>query len=581
MRNFVLFFFLVLTVVPFLSSQALPERAPGGEIKKGKWIGYLKPDDSRDAIALTLDVYLVKPDDIDESPRLTLLFKLGLGGYLSSEYETESFEALEYDWEQGLLVLDNPRNEMVINAFVYSSPRTQMEGKVYLRSAATTATLFLEWQTDEPEEDGPPTSPREKLALAPSLTGQYEGMCGTEKAVLQLETAKGLTLELPFPTTGLHHYKITGVMGVENGLCPRVNPPNLPQWCVDHAFSSGSYDFFQRKLYLSGMLETDECTREGEDLTCRMRLLPKGGEKTDLVEETCKFHKVRHTIANFTASLRRFHVAATAEQRKELPPPVLPLSKDLVAAANGTFFGFLHNEYLDRYQPLRLIVNTTTSTEFQHNPNNVFVSVSAVLNFGSDLSGDFSPQQFDKRSLYLVPGYTLNSEESDTFLQVTEWKKGFISGEWYSRAFGRVGTFEVVKGNGLPVIAPEARFVDSIAGHFRGPGEKDPTLKDYWDLRLVVPKQPRSPLRSYVVFQGNTQLFAGGVSWPIRKILGGAYDFYTGAIAFMTDDNGAPESKLVNGIVDGPSKMRLFWPNERSWAVGVFDYELGTHLRVP
>ena len=266
-----------------LKGWAAPARVPGGEIKTGKWVGYLKADDSQDAIALTLDVFLVKPDKLDESPRLTLLFKLGLGGYLSGEYESEMFDDLQYDFDQGLLTLDESRNEMVVNAVVYSSPKTQMEGKVYWRSAPTPATLFLEYQ--DPDDDGSVPKAATPL-LAPSLAGQYEGTCGKEKAVLQLETAKGLTLELPFPTTGLHHYKLTGVMGVENGLCPQVNSPDRPQWCVDHAFSSGSYDFFQRKIYLAGMLETEECTRDRDELTCGMRLLSKTSESSEVVEET-------------------------------------------------------------------------------------------------------------------------------------------------------------------------------------------------------------------------------------------------------------------------------------------------------
>lgn len=551
-------------------------KEPGGEIKTGKWVGYLKPEGTTEAIALTMDSFLLKPDSVKESERRVLVFKLSLGGYQSTEYETQTFENLDYDFDLGSLTLDDPHNEMVISAVVYSNP-VQMEGTVYLRSAAMRGTLKLDFVTDEPEDepdDGKPARPM----LVPKLAGQYEGVCAGKKAVLQLETAKGLSSDSTTPTTGLHHYLITGVVGVENGLCPRVNPPSRPNWCVDHAFSSGSHDFYQGKLSLSGTLETEECTREGDEFSCRMRLLPK--EDGPLVEETCRFRKTQSSTTELTVYPRRFHVSATAEQKLPLPTEDPPASKALVDAAKGSFYGYLHHETMDRYEPLRLDISATTSSVHPHIPSNVFASVSAVLGFGRQLtSAEYWAQQFNRRSLYLVPGYTLMSDESDTFLQVTEWKQGFISGIWFSRSFGRVGSFEVVKSAKLPDLSPSAKMVGGIAGRFLGPlGNED---KDYMDLRVVVPKQPRFAEKSYLIFQGNYQLVAGGVPWPIKKIARGSYDIYTGAVGWNAEAASGGEMTLVTGYSDGPIGLKVFWPNDRNWAVGVFDRVLGSLNRTP
>lgn len=550
------------------------EKKVGGEIKNGTWVGYLTPEGGGDAVPVTMESFLVKPDSIKEFPRLNLLFKTSLGGYFSKEYETEIFEVLDYDFDQGLLPLNDSKNEMVVNAVVYSSPKVEMEGTVYLRSAAIRGSIYLEYLTDEPEGDD---TKRAIPPFIPKLSGQYEGKCGLENAVLQLETAKGLSWETPVPTTGLHHYLITGVVGIENGLCPRVNPINRPNWCVDHAFSSGSYDFYQKKLFLSGTQETEECTREGDGFVCLMRFLPKD-ESKPLVEETCRFRKVKEPITPFKVYPRSYHVASTPEQKTPLPPAEPPASKDLVTAAQGAFYGYLHHESTNRYQPLRLDVIATTSTENPHNPNNVFVSVSAVLSFGRNISSEYWAQQFDRRSLYLVPGYTLISGESDTFLQITEWKKGFISGTWFSRAFGKVGTFEVVKGAKLPEIPVGAQMVEGIAGRFRGAEEMGG--KDYWEMKLLVPKQPHFLEKSYMIFQGNYQLFAGGASWPIKRIFRGAYDIYTGAVGWSIDDSTAGETKLVTGYFDDKKGLKLFWPNDRMWAVGIFDQTLGSYKRI-
>lgn len=568
---------------------AAPGKTPGGPMKLGKWIGYVQPEGSRDVIALSMDAFLVqKPEEPKQSESLYMLFKLGFGGYLSPEYESEIFEVLEFDYEQFLFTLDDPRNEMVITAYLYQKPRPNIEGQVAFRTGVT-GKLYLEYQSDVPGLP-PPVKPP---PFVPKVGGQYEGICGDEKAVLQIETGKGLTAEAPIPTTGLHHYLITGTVGIENGECSRVNPPERPTWCVDHAFSWASYDFVSGKLFLSGTNQTEECIREGDTFTCRMQYISKKANGK-LVEDTCRFRKSGDVASAYKPFRRKFHVVPTEAQKEPLPASAPPLSTELVTAARGSYYGYLHHEMLDRYQPVKFNVITSTSTENLHIENNVFASVSPVLYFGRGIGSELWAQQFDKRILYLIPsnplvptspkviipGFTLGSQESDTFVQPTQWTRGFIAGVWYSHAFGRVGTFELVKGDALPPLPAEASVVEAIGGHFRGPEEKSNGGTDYRDTRLLVPKQPRARNKSFISFQGNQFLKAGGVNWPARRISQGAYDFYTGGIAWMTDDDAGGEQKLVSGFVDGTRGLKLFWPGDRDWAVSIFDHVWGSFPRV-
>lgn len=548
---------------------------PGGQIRFGKWVGYLTVEGSVDSLALTMDSYQFREEGVTEFPRLLMLFKIGFGGYSTAEYEAETFRDIQYDFSNGVLTLDEPDNEMIINAVVYSNP-TALEGSVQFRSTGLTGRLFLQYRDDEPGSgDIEPPPP-----LAPTLAGQYEGLCGTEKAVLQLETGRGLSADLPPITAGLSDYYVTGVLGIANGLCSQVNAPSRPAYCVDHAFSSGTYDFVQGRLALSGVLETNECTRNGLELTCKTKIFPSTPGATDLVEATCQLRRVAPRPAPFVLAERLYSVSTTAEQRKPLPDPSAPLNKDLIAAANGSFLGFLHHEGLDRYQPLRLNVAATNSTPNPHNENDVFASVSSFLYFGRHLSTEFWGQQMDRRALFLAPGFVLTSEQSDSFIQISGWKKGYIYGIWYSKAFGRVGTFQVVKGSSLPSIDQDAKMVESVRGGFHGPLERGPNGKDYWDANLIVPRQPRGAGKSFIIFQGNARLTAGGVSWPSQRIPQGAYDIYSGAVSWMADDGANSESRLVSGQIDGTAGLGLFWPNERAWSVGVFDRELGTYVRV-
>jgi hypothetical protein len=237
----------------------------------------------------------------------------------------------------------------------------------------------------------------------------------------------------------------------------------------------------------------------------------------------------------------------------------------------------LHHEYQDRYQPLRLDVDATTSTTTPHVENQVFVSANPVLFLGRGLSRTLWAQPFERRTFYPVPGFTLQGNRSDAFLQVARWRQGYISGVWYSSAFGRVGTFELVKGTAFPALPAQARVIEDIGGEFHGTPEMAP---DYLDFNMVFPRQPQSSDLSYLVFQGSTQLFAGGTPWPVQRIVYGAYDIYTGSLSWMSADVSPAEPELIIGRVQSDRELRLVWPNERAWAVGIFDWAEGSYLRV-
>ncbi len=564
----------LVVLTAFLPTLSFAQTSGVNEIKVGKWAGYLKMDGATDAIALKMDSYYVEPNDFKDFQYLRLVFKMSLGGYLSPEYETETFNELQYDWYSGVLTLDEPKNQMVVRATVTGGLRPKMEGTVEIRRSTPPASgkIFLQYRGDGPADWDSPED------LVPSLAGQYEGTCGGKSSVLQLETGKGLTREVPVMTTGLHHYNITGGMGIENGYCPRTRAAGLPSWCGDHVFTAATYDFFQSKLYLTGIRHTDECSRNGGELICKTEVLTKtAGGEVELVPDTCRFKKQNAMVnSKFKIFPRLYSLTPSDEQSKSLPSSGPKEVKDLAAAMDGTYFGYLHHEYRDRYQPIQLKSVASISTDNTHNQNEVFVSVSSVQHFGRGISSDMLANQFDRRASWLVLGYLLASEESDVSLQVLEWKRGFISGVWYSKDFGRVGTFEVVKEAQLPPLDRSAQTVPPLAGNFRGPKEADRNW--YWNLKTVIPKQPRGA-NSFLVFQGNYWLYTNGFTLPLRP-LRGAYDVYTGNVFWLADSGRGEDPQLVTGNISGVDQLNLFWPSERSdMSVEVSERKLETFVR--
>ncbi len=552
--------FLLVSLSLFFSGPSFANDPGVNEIKVGKWAGYLKIEGASDAIALKMDSYYVKPNSVKDFQFLRLTFKLSFGGYLSPEYEVETFDDLQYDWYAGVLTLDEPKNQMVVRATVTGGLRPKIEGTVEIRNSTppVTGKIYLQYRGDGPADWDSPEK------LMPSLSGQYEGQCGRENAVLQIESAKGLTPETPLPTTGLHHYRITAGIGLSGKLCTQ-------RWCLIRAYSEGSYDFFQGKLYLKGKRRNDECSREGEDLIC---LIPIDSDKP----QKCTFRKVRDTTqSKFKIYPREFSLSASEDQLKPLPPSGPNDVKDLAATMGGTFFGYLHHEYLNRYQPIQLKVISSISTDNTHNQNEVFVSVSSVQYFGRGIDAPLLTNAFDRRASSLVLGYLLDSEESDAILQVIDWKKGVITGVWYSRGFGRVGTFEVMKGPSLPPLDSAAKTIATVSGNFQGPEDNSPGR---WKFKTLVPKQPRGPMQGSLIYQVDYRLvLIGGVSMGMHSSQG-TYDLYTRSLSWTAEKGDGDEPRLVTGFVEEPDRLKLFWPGARHWSIGFVENGFSDYPRV-
>src|SRR5690606_20896484 len=131
---------------------------------------------------------------------------------------------------------------MVITAEVHNMQKSTIMGQVWIRSAAVSGKIFLEFESDEPGDDEPgddepgddepgdggpdddepgnsgepawfTSGTDDELSVAdsfmPLLSGQYEGYCNDERAAFQIQTVKGLAANGE-ETRGLHGYAIMG-----------------------------------------------------------------------------------------------------------------------------------------------------------------------------------------------------------------------------------------------------------------------------------------------------------------------------------------------------------------------------------
>lgn len=530
----------LLSFLAFIVSTA---PALGAELKHGRYIGWIELEEKKERLAVVAEFYLESPEDFTQFPRLNAAFRVSLGGYNTHEYLTETFHDLKYDFNHGGLTFDEAGNDLLMTTEVGSQGgRAKIMGDVFVRSSAVNGKIELLQESDEPGDDlfeaVLPTAAQ--LPFASLLEGQYEGVCNGKNAAFQIQTVRGLESESNNQSPGLErHYGINGRLVYKNDtLCGEL-PKGM--WCSRQHFKNGSFNFFTGLLTFESKQGSEECTLRGSELTCRLRVF------TDTVE--CRLKKPKVTQpARF--SPRGFFLRPSKEQSQALPEPEPPRNQSLTQALKGRFHGYLHNESNNTYVPLRLDVIPFSSTENPHNPNQMNVSATASFFLGRDFSGPFTTQRFDPRSFYLRPGFMLSGPDSDSFLNVTTWKTGFISGTWISKAYGRVGTFQLVKGEAAPLPA-NAKAVRSFAGEFKGFFGS----LEQW-IRFLFPTQPNRAKEQVIPFTGSYQSIVGNT--PVRLIEGGAFDPFTGRLGWFISNDDAVT--FGSGLIDENGNAQLFWP---------------------
>ncbi len=541
---------------------------PGGELSKGRWVGHVQFDGRSEVFAATLDLFVVQPDDAALFPRLEAILRVSLGGYRGGEYDADQYQDVQYDFFSGVLSFDEPGTDLVISALVYMNPH-RIEGQVFSATTGQWGAIYLKYvDSDEPGEDD--DGPGDFVAApmyVPSLAGQYEGTCGDQLAALQIETARANDVVSDVP--GLDHYNVRAALSLEDALlCKDMGIAGGPDWCVNRAYTEGSFSFYLGQLTLLGSLGSDVCqASDGGLLTCSVRIADE--------TVTCELVKTDNASLPFIKNESSYSVPTTAAQREPLPEPAPPLHTDLLAALGGTFSGYLYHENRNQYQPMFLYVVASKSTENPHTENDIFVSPTAILRFGGGVSSDFWSHEFDRRPFFLGLGFTLHGETGDTFLQITDWRMGTLSGVWYSRAYGRIGRFQLVKSLVLPTLSNKAVFVPSIKGEFRGPKDRIGGIVDQWWFKTVVPVQTTS--QQLLEFKGEHQMFTGTIWWP-KHPLEGTYDVYDGQVSFLAE-KGSENPVCVLGRYEKPEKIQLFWPSAQKWGVGIFNYAFDTYER--
>ena len=507
------------------------------QFQNGTYFGSVQLDGIRSVVPMRLDAFSVQRSQI-EFPHLETILKVTLGGFEGPEYTTYHFKTVAYDFSEGVMTLDDPSLDVTVVLQVSSDDSfVVLDGTLIYRPTLKHGHLHLEMSTDGTPISLPTASP-----VMPLLAGEYTGPCDGQPAALQIETGRETSLDR-LSRGDLDRYVVSGRIGYRS-LCVGSD-----QVCASRFFSKGIYQLFGGQLQLSGAQGNINCQVDGNALQCTQSVLGH--------IQNCTFSRPGappiRDAAYFPA---RYHLPVTSEQSSSLPTSNPPGNVALIEALNGPYYGVLHHERSDAYQLVAFNVSATNSNNFAGSANDVNISSTLGLVLGNSWeSHAIQAQVFERRSFNWVPFFTLSSDQTDGEFVISSWKKGFISGDWISKGFGRVGTLELVKGQ-APVLPETLEILTVPGGNYVGPSS-GASVRNNRNLTLSLFALESDGMRSTAQLTGESYSAVGPV--PSIAYDSGAYDFYGGSLSLLRLME--PNQVLTTGSLDVQGLLSLVWPS--------------------
>jgi len=520
----------------FLTSlSANPAADKDNQVVFGRYSGVLHHERLKKDQLATLDLIASRNDG--NSLSLVAVLKLHFGDYASAEYISYHFDKVNYQFLTGQLTFEQADQAVSVFPLKFDANTGEFVGKVRAM-----------WSPDDVGElelsrDRTVTP---KYPLMQPIWGEYRGVCKRRETILQLYTFRATGTISPAGNP-FGDYEVRGQLGERDRGETGTTGGQVFGW---DSVSGATYDFYNDDLRVTSY-RSFQCSVQPDGLNCNDCSLKRVSYETkgSLNRGMFPFAKIKEG-----ATLPTFYEQPPKAAPAFLPPPSSTLTNK---EFGGGYVGYIHHEYLDRYQLASL--NLGVIQTGKAGADNVQVSARAVVYFGDMKKGDSIAYPFELQPLsaFLAsPALVVFKNtpmDVDAIMQITSVADGVFRGVWYSQIFGRVGTFEFRK-NGLPKLPENAKFMEQV-------GDTSYEGKD-WNLNLVV-RNAGAPLNNDNPFAPN--IFQGGQFYlrdleaPARSLIAaGSYDFYTGRFGLeRRKENGMG----VNMIIGQRLSRDWMWMN--------------------
>ncbi len=550
MRQFLpLFFFVAFLFSCVLTAQGDSEAdlvlSTVSAVRKelvGDWRGSIHLNEQED-LRIHLFVFWKNLNGLPNGGEPAAILKLVFANVGTHEYQTEFFSTINCRAHSSEIVFNQDESDLELHLnLMQQGSSVVLRGKVWIKSVADNLDIVLTRQNPEDKTDV--FSAKDERSLSP-LAGDYLGQCGKYASLLSLVTVRGVD-DKPATPGKFRGYGIKANIGFKDArLCTSEQDKgqDLP-WCLVKHFSSGSYELFHGALVLNSIGDRAECQRHDRDsFQCQFKVHSKN--------LSCQYKRTRND-----------------DFSKPSPNPVqtLPGPGNKVQALagqaaqrmlemTGMFRGYVHYEERNVYQALAMNVRP-----MQHNGGLILLAVDSYFFFGNPKEKSFLLRSFKQQHIGLSH-MTFFDPQVDSIFVIEEWHAESFKGVVYSQSFGRVGRFEVQKRDSFPDLASGAQILPSIFGSFRRDAASGHCRSVQRFLTIQSAEQvSKEGFLFEASFQNTNILHLAAV----QKIKKGSYDFYSGALGFVTSED-EPLNRLVFGRALSANFMTLFWPTSSIW----------------
>lgn len=523
MKNFVLCYLITSCQVTRNSTNSLTEsvKIPTEQtvtsLQTGKYVGYLSMKNRNDELPFIIEI--IPNRSTEKVEKFRGIIKIAHENYTSHEYTSEYFPHIDFYSQNGNIIFKNNENRFTV---VDATLQNNIISGALSSSAGIKDGQFYAEYFDESKQKSQKLLENSK-PIAHNLTGTYTQTCQNTNQVIQLESfRKNNSQDLQN-----YDWALTGRIGnIQNNKCFQ----DL-KTCKQAEFTNVKYDFFSGTLNLEGPRFFDTCKVTDIGLQC----------------DSCNYVKSNINYLAFAPNAEKLTIYPRKNQlvlsSDEANPDVQEFN-----SAEGTFYGYIHHQKIDRYQLMRLQIN---GQEAKNKKGEVwqFLSGHASLFFGKDRFDEFIVHEFQPRRYVKERPYFTFDGNGEIFITIDRWSKKSLSGTVYSKNYGIIGTVDLVA-NRIPAITKDMAIIPGINGEY-----ENETSKIYLHANSGKSSSPRDyyPMEVF--------------GWAIDKrsgshkksvIVKGTYDFYTGIASLKLDDH-----RQIFGKINQETSQ-FFWPLETS-----------------
>ncbi len=485
-----------------------------------RWLGFAKTANGHSKIPVTLD--LARTQSNGNVSKYRGIIRLSLGAFTGHEYDTLYFSEIAHDALKGTLnFTGGPEDIEIVNA---TANEQLLSGviKIHEKKAELAVELKPEQQMLGPDAINSIFS---DLPMTPPITGSYQANCPGQFSAIQIEASKW-------------RKKIGDKLFADMRLSGRSGKPE-PQVCasdlacVKESFATGSLDPINGVVSLGNSTLSRHCALNNNQIIC---------DGCVATYDPISHYSLLIGTDSYRRHSRLAHVLPKGDNDYDSDFPMV-----------GEYFGFLHHESTNTYQLVALdlrLASTLHAAATQSIGSGQKLSAVGTLYFGEGDSNEFISYHFKPNAWEGRAPLVLDSH-GEAFLVIDSWKDGVLSGYWYAKTFGRVGSVELQLGS-VPSLSRGSNLMNRVSGRYK---DKDSEFEVMTTANISEEPNDFYPLK-----------VTGWARDPDEKsrrrnIVDGSFDFYSDAFALKLDDGRTIIGRSSNGV------MTIHWPPRSRYGV--------------